>query len=763
MKCFQQVLLISTCLLVSMQSSAGMSEERELFYAPPPRDPLPRSRAKETSQDTLNIAQEIRSRIQSQIDKEERAARKPICVDALFLGPHGENADLLLSFVKEALNDHLYWRRSFHPEDPFRITEEIKRSSDFLTVKDSLSKQLRLLLAELKKYSIPLYSMRHLGHMFGEQTLPSLVGYIATLFYNPNNVAFEGGPVTTCLEEQVAKDLCQMVGYRIADVRAADSSDPIPTSWGHLTGGGTIANTEALWAARNVKFFPFSVQQALKKEASLQGIEVIVTLPGREEPVKLIDVSDPWNLLNIGADEALKLPERIFSLLPNKPEREEKIMSFSELYALLSKYSIQEIGLLGVYELLNDGILIDKRVRSPVVLTSTTRHYSFPKALSLLGLGEGNLIDIPVDENARIDLGVLETKLRECILKRRPVIAVAAIIGSTEEGAIDPLHNILQMREAFRSEGIDFHIHADAAWGGYFATLLPKRQDSLVPILNLSQHATTQLTALKEADSVTIDPHKSGYMPYPAAALCYRNKDIINMVNFTAPYLSAQEKTKEPNLGVYGIEGSKPGASAAMVYLTHRVIPLDKDGYGILLGQALYSTQEFCKQLMALNTGNGLFVVKPLLQHYSDLNIVTYAFNFYEPSGSLNSDLGRTNEFNQAIYKHLRPQFKKPTSELNLVVSNTSLEKSKYGELILGNFLEQLGVTVPSTSDHPNPDYTITTLRSVIMNPWITETEEGSFVGTIMKVLTDTITSVRSEMSMNSLASTSNNPPCSSS
>lgn len=828
MKYFQQVLLISTYLLVSMQPSLGMNPGDEFLYAPPPRDSLPRSLPKETSQDTLDIVQEIRGSIRSQIDREERVASKPICVDALFLGPHGENADLFMKFVKEALSDHLFWRRGLHPEDPFRITEETKRSSDFLAVKDNLSKQLRLLLAELKKYSIPLYSMRHLGHMFGEQTIPSLVGYIATLLYNPNNVAFEGAPVTACLEEQVAKDLCQMIGYRIRVVESshptsitASSSDPtpiitafshpVPISWGHLTGGGTIANTEALWAARNVKFFPFSIQQVLKRENLLQSPrDVIVTLPNKEQ-TSLIDITDPWILLNIETDEVLQLPERIFTLLKRELEGTEKTTSFAEFYKLLSKYSIQEIGLLGVYELLNNG---DKKVRSPVVLTSATRHYSFPKAVSLLGLGQESLIDIPVDENARINMDCLTEELDRCIKERRPIIAVAAIIGSTEEGAIDPLEDILQLRTTFREGGTDFHIHADAAWGGYFATLLQKPSKTLipgpVPVISLSKHAATHLSVLKEADSVTTDPHKSGYMPYPAGALCYRNEDIINMVNFTAPYLSAQEKKKEPALGVYGIEGSKPGASAAMVYLTHRVIPLNQDGYGTLLGQALYSAKDFYRQLLALNTESNPFIVVPLAQPPSsetlqriddlrntlietvqyphpsskaqkrdlktlrdqlnqelkeigpDLNIVAYAFNFYDSSGRLNSDLDKANKFNEEIYSRLRPQLKKPTSKLDLVVSNTSLEKSKYGHAILEKFLKRL-FRVDVLPDHPTPDYAVTILRSVIMNPWITETEEGSFVDTIMETLSQTVSSALKEMGIDNSTSTPSSPAGSSS
>ena len=34
------------------------------------------------------------------------------------------------------------------------------------------------------------------------------------------------------------------------------------------------------------------------------------------------------------------------------------------------------------------------------------------------------------------------------------------------------------------------------------------------------------MLALANSDSITVDPHKSGYIPYPAGALCYRNGQL---------------------------------------------------------------------------------------------------------------------------------------------------------------------------------------------------------------------------------------------
>jgi glutamate/tyrosine decarboxylase-like PLP-dependent enzyme len=86
--------------------------------------------------------------------------------------------------------------------------------------------------------------------MIAEQTIAAQIGWFATMLYNPNNIAVDISPVTTRLEEEVASQLAAMIGY-----------DPA-TSWGHLTSGGTIANFEAFWLARGVRYLPVAAAGA---------------------------------------------------------------------------------------------------------------------------------------------------------------------------------------------------------------------------------------------------------------------------------------------------------------------------------------------------------------------------------------------------------------------------------------------------------------------------------------------------------------------
>src|SRR5690606_40969433 len=116
--------------------------------------------------------------------------------------------------------------------------------------------------------------------------------------YNPNIVAIEASPVTTRLELEVAADLARMIGY-----------DP-KTSWGHLTSGGTVANFEAIWIARNIIYFPLAARGA----ADQLGLSPDVELPdGSTAPLNRLGL---WELVNIRNGVALDLFDALRTSAP---------------------------------------------------------------------------------------------------------------------------------------------------------------------------------------------------------------------------------------------------------------------------------------------------------------------------------------------------------------------------------------------------------------------------------------------------------------
>ena len=159
-----------------------------------------------------------------------------------------------------------------------------------------------------------------------------------------------------------------------------------------------------------------------------------------------------------------------------------------------------------------------------------------------------------------MDISKLRTYLKKCASQGRAVYEVVAVIGTTEEGAVDRLVDIVKLRDELKKDGLSFAIHADAAWGGYFATMLPTEKEGIptptmpyVPHVGLRRDTEDQLFALRLADSITVDPHKAGYIPYPAGGLCYKDGRLRYLVTWTAPYIDQGDLGE--SIGTYGVEG----------------------------------------------------------------------------------------------------------------------------------------------------------------------------------------------------------------
>jgi glutamate/tyrosine decarboxylase-like PLP-dependent enzyme len=180
---------------------------------------------------------------------------------------------------------------------------------------------------------------------------------------------------------------------------------------------------------------------------------------------------------------------------------------------------------------------------------------------AVTGIGSRNIIGVFVDEQARMDCQALDIILSEFVQHRQAVYAVVVIMGATEHGSVDSLSKVLALRRKYQKRGLSFLIHADAAWGGYFASMLVPNPASSGfeshlddPGLFLNPYVENELRHLRFADSVTIDPHKSGYTPFPAGALCYRDGRLRFMVTCKSPVTGLVE-VDTLEMGVYGLEG----------------------------------------------------------------------------------------------------------------------------------------------------------------------------------------------------------------
>jgi glutamate/tyrosine decarboxylase-like PLP-dependent enzyme len=569
---------------------------------------------------------------------------------SLFLGPKGENAEVFERLLLDAFRDHVFWRRNFHPEDGFLVGEIEKRDPAYERSISILRQELFGLLAELKG-GVPFFSPRYVGHMSSDLTMASLIGYFATLLYNPNNVAAEASPVTSRMELEVAAQLAAMIGYRPE------------RHWAHLTSGGTVANFEALWVARNVKYLPVAVRWS----AEDLGQEIPVQL-GDGSTVALASL-DLWDLLNFSPESALDLADRFRAGLDD-PYLATDLLSRHSLAGM----GYQEFGL----RLASD---FGDALPPAVVLVPSTAHYSWEKICRSLGIGGSNLLHVPVDRRFRMDMDALAETLESLAERRQSVIACVSVVGTTEESAVDRVDTVVELRRwAATDLGLRFHLHADAAYGGYAAAITRAGGGARLSHEEASAGAggaewpDTQvfhaLCALEHTDSVTIDPHKLGFIPYPAGAIAFRDRRCRDLVAIEAPYLFHRGASEWGYIGRFIFEGSKPGAAAAAVWLSHKVLSLDCEGYGRVIGDTARGARRLHRRLAEGDWGE--FRVVPLPP--PDLNIVCFALGHPELR-----TLDATNEFTGRVYEAMSVG-REPGERLpDYFVTKTILRASEYG------------------------------------------------------------------------------------
>jgi glutamate/tyrosine decarboxylase-like PLP-dependent enzyme len=555
-------------------------------------------------------------------------ADTPNPLHSWFLGPKGENEQLLKELLASALQDHLDWRRSYHPEDPSPIAVGEMRTAPAIRQSTELRTEFAVLLQQLRG-SVPFFHGRYNGHMVSEQTIAAQAAYFAAMLYNPNNVSREVAPVTTRHEAEVTRQLAEMIGYDWAGC------------WGHLTSGGTIANFEALWIARNVLYHPVAARLAARE----LGIDISVSLP--DDTRESLSDLDLWQLLNIRPRCSLDLWEKLWLAAPG-PVVESTLKAHSLATLGYQDYSRQLAAEFG------------DQLAAGVVLAAGTSHYSWAKIVAALGVGTNQLVFIPVTAECRMDPDALWDAIESLTSKRVPIMACVSTCGTTETGAVDDLRSIVEVRARAEWElGATFHIHSDACYGGYSA--------SLTRTPSGSRHTATEvrevcggtdwptdkwvrsISALESADSVSIDPHKLGYIPYPAGAFLLKDRRGRELVSTDPPYLAVATSSEDGDQEVIGrfiFEGSKPGASAAASWLSHKTIPLNSAGHGRIIASTLKAARAFRTLLGSSDFAPFRVIRLP----EPDLNIVCFLLH-HATLGSL-SEL---NALNEKIYTELSP------------------------------------------------------------------------------------------------------------
>jgi tyrosine decarboxylase / aspartate 1-decarboxylase len=281
--------------------------------------------------------------------------------------------------------------------------------------------------AERLQDNYPYFHPLYAGQMLKPPHPVARLAYALAMWINPNNHALDGGRATSAMEKEAVAEIAAMFGWT--------------NFLGHLCGGGTIANLEALWVA------------------------------GRLAPGKRI-------------------------------------------------------------------------------LASGQAHYTHQRISAALQL---EFEAVPVDSVGRMEISALRDRVA-----RGNVATVVATMGTTATGSVDPLPQILDLRAKH-----GFRVHADAAYGGYFALAG-----------NLGPQGREAFARIGEADSIVIDPHKHGLQPYGCGCVLFRDPSVGSLYKHDSPY--TYFSSSELHLGEISLECSRPGAAAAALWATQKLLPLAK-------------------------------------------------------------------------------------------------------------------------------------------------------------------------------------------
>lgn len=203
-----------------------------------------------------------------------------------------------------------------------------------------------------------------------------------------------------------------------------------------------------------------------------------------------------------------------------------------------------------------------------IVVSTKACHPCHISCCDWLGIGTENCVRVDTEPNGSVNLESLESAVRDALTDGLPVVAIMVSGGTTMDLVVDPIDQIVDMRDRLVGEyGLDYvpHVHVDSVVG--WPWLFFRGYDFYANPIGLSAEVSSRiqrifgnLKALGRADSFGLDFHKTGFCSYQSSLFMVRDKrsyfgEADNLVNYGD--LTAFK---------YTIENSRGGQSAIAAY-----------------------------------------------------------------------------------------------------------------------------------------------------------------------------------------------------
>lgn len=159
-----------------------------------------------------------------------------------------------------------------------------------------------------------------------------------------------------------------------------------------------------------------------------------------------------------------------------------------------------------------------RKIKKAVIYLTQQVHHSVQKAIRIAGLGECILRYVEMDNRYRMNTVHLKKTIAQDKKNGLLPFLVIASAGTTDTGAIDPLPEISVIA---KKENLWFHI--DAAYGGFFV---------------LTNEGKKKLKGLELSDSLTVDAHKSLFLPYGSGMVLVKEPEqLYKTFHYDASYM----------------------------------------------------------------------------------------------------------------------------------------------------------------------------------------------------------------------------------
>ena len=153
----------------------------------------------------------------------------------------------------------------------------------------------------------------------------------------------------------------------------------------------------------------------------------------------------------------------------------------------------------------SEGISALERQSRPAIAVSEDAHYSVCRAVGILGIGEDQIVRLPINRERQICIEKVRPTFEAAAERGLKVFCMVASAGTTSVGAFDPID---ELAEIAKEKNIWLHID-----GAHGASLL------------VSDKLRHKLKGIEKADSFTLDAHKMMFVPAMCTLLFYKNKE----------------------------------------------------------------------------------------------------------------------------------------------------------------------------------------------------------------------------------------------